>query len=211
MKPNSSTASLTHRRQAQALRDNVQRILRVSELVSSARPGTRATKGKVAESAGISRSTLTRLTRAPTSNSSGTGENGAANPDLDTLCRLAATLNIPPAFLLMTPQDWNRLLSALDVIRHVDQLKGLLPDLRTVGPDELTLAADAMAAELNRTTPPHGIGLQDSRLMRRAQKRAEQGVRAMVSSIDWRHVTGSREALFLVAVQMGFTTNLEDE
>jgi len=30
----------------------------------------------------------------------------SANPDLDTVCRLASTLNVSPALLLMTPKDW---------------------------------------------------------------------------------------------------------
>ena len=30
----------------------------------------------------------------------------AANPDLDTLDRIAGALGVPPAFLLMRPQDW---------------------------------------------------------------------------------------------------------
>ena len=36
-----------------------------------------------------------------------------ANPDLDTLDRIACALGVPPAFLLMRPQDWLALGSAL--------------------------------------------------------------------------------------------------
>lgn len=50
---------------------------------------------------GVARTTL-RALRAPKS-----GEE--VNPDLRTICRLAEALGIPPAFLLMRPQDWNAL------------------------------------------------------------------------------------------------------
>lgn len=50
---------------------------------------------------GIARSTL-RALKSPT-----------ANPDLDTLDRLAAALGVPPAFLLMRPQDWQLLANAV--------------------------------------------------------------------------------------------------
>ncbi|WP_158544963.1 helix-turn-helix domain-containing protein [Dyella monticola] len=36
----------------------------------------------------------------------------SANPDLKSLCRLADSLNVPPAFLLMRPDDWKRLAEA---------------------------------------------------------------------------------------------------
>ncbi|HHW1647737.1 TPA: helix-turn-helix domain-containing protein [Pseudomonas aeruginosa] len=54
---------------------------------------------------GVARSTLRAL-------KSQRGES-AANPDLDTLDRLAAALGVPPAFLLMRPQDWFALGQAL--------------------------------------------------------------------------------------------------
>ncbi len=50
---------------------------------------------------GIARSTL-RALKTP-----------AANPDLDTLDRLAGALGVPPAFLLMRPQDWSLLANAV--------------------------------------------------------------------------------------------------
>src|SRR5450830_1988467 len=56
----------------------------------------------------IARSTLSKLTNSETANSV------QANPDLETICRLAAALNLPPAFLLMSADDWQRLLGALN-------------------------------------------------------------------------------------------------
>lgn len=53
----------------------------------------------LAEQAKVGRSTLAKYL--------GTGpEDAAANPTLDVLCRLADTLRVPPAFLLMRPKDW---------------------------------------------------------------------------------------------------------
>lgn len=56
----------------------------------------------------IARSTLSKLTSSNTTNTT------QANPDLETICRLAAALNLPPAFLLMSVDDWQRLLGALN-------------------------------------------------------------------------------------------------
>jgi transcriptional regulator with XRE-family HTH domain len=56
----------------------------------------------------IARSTLSKL-------ANGTTASGIqANPDLETICRLAAALNLPPALLLMSADDWQRLLGALN-------------------------------------------------------------------------------------------------
>jgi transcriptional regulator with XRE-family HTH domain len=51
------------------------------------------------------------------------GENtkGVSNPDLKTLCRLASELGIPPAFLLMSSDDWRRLLVAINTLHSVRQ------------------------------------------------------------------------------------------
>jgi len=56
----------------------------------------------------IARSTISKLQNEKTSNGI------QANPDLNTICRLAAVLNLPPAFLLMSSDDWKRLLGALN-------------------------------------------------------------------------------------------------
>jgi len=56
----------------------------------------------------IARSTLSKLKNGETANGM------QANPDLETICRLAAALNVPPAFLLMSTGDWQRLLGALN-------------------------------------------------------------------------------------------------
>lgn len=57
---------------------------------------------KMQRDTGIARSTL-RALKTP-----------QANPDLATLQRLADALGVPPAFLLMRPQDWALLAGAVD-------------------------------------------------------------------------------------------------
>ncbi len=56
----------------------------------------------------IARSTLSKLANGKTASGI------QANPDLETLCRLAAALNLPPAYLLMSADDWQKLLGALN-------------------------------------------------------------------------------------------------
>ncbi|PKH84197.1 XRE family transcriptional regulator [Pseudomonas sp. Choline-02u-1] len=61
---------------------------------------------KIQQQTGIARSTL-RALKSPVHGSD-------ANPDLSTIERLAEALGVPPAFLLMRPQDWALLASAID-------------------------------------------------------------------------------------------------
>lgn len=64
------------------------------------------TQDDLAEQAGVGRSTIAKY--LATRNDDGV----ETNPDLKTLCRLAYALNVPPALLLMRPQDWQCLASA---------------------------------------------------------------------------------------------------
>ncbi len=61
----------------------------------------------LAERAGISRSTVAKYLSAKDSDES------HVNPDLETVCKIAAALNVPPALLLMTASDWSRLAQAV--------------------------------------------------------------------------------------------------
>jgi len=60
---------------------------------------------QIQQQTGIARSTL-RALKSPAQGSD-------ANPDLSTIERLAQALGVPPAFLLMRPQDWALLASAI--------------------------------------------------------------------------------------------------
>lgn len=62
---------------------------------------------------GLSPSTITKLTQ-------GTTKSGAeSNLKLETICRLAWALNIPPFMLLMTQSDWAILASAYATIKQI--------------------------------------------------------------------------------------------
>lgn len=52
-------------------------------------------------------------------------DNKTPNPDLKTICKLAHALNVPPAFLLMTSDDWRRLIGAInDMQKNVQNTGG---------------------------------------------------------------------------------------
>lgn len=59
---------------------------------------------ELAERSEVGRSTLAKYL--------GAGRDDPANPTLDVICRLAETLGVPPAFLLMRPKDWTSIGSA---------------------------------------------------------------------------------------------------
>lgn len=69
---------------------------------------SRMTQEELHQKTRISKSTLSKLMNGKT--------NGGmqSNPDLETICRIAASINIPPAFLLMSGSDWQRLIGALN-------------------------------------------------------------------------------------------------
>lgn len=67
----------------------------------------RLSQEALAERAGISRSTVAKYLSAKDSNEQ------IVNPDLETVCKIASALNIPPAFLLMTTSDWSKLTQAV--------------------------------------------------------------------------------------------------
>jgi transcriptional regulator with XRE-family HTH domain len=79
---------------------------------------SRMTQEELHQKTRISKSTLSKLMNGKT--------NGGmqSNPDLETICRIAASINIPPAFLLMSGSDWQRLIGALnglsDALSHTN-------------------------------------------------------------------------------------------
>ena len=58
---------------------------------------------RLSRSAGVSRATLGKYL----------GNDPSTNPGLESICRLAEELSIPPAFLLMTADDWTRVFTAV--------------------------------------------------------------------------------------------------
>jgi len=86
-----------------------QAIFRAMQVAGEPENGYPAKLGQeaLAKRAGISRSTVAKYLSAKDSDES------LVNPDLETVCKLAAALNIPPALLLMTPSDWSKLAQAV--------------------------------------------------------------------------------------------------
>lgn len=62
------------------------------------------TQSEIVESSGVSRATLTGQLL---------GGDKDVNPKLKQICRVAGALGIPPAFLLMRPEDWKHLAQVL--------------------------------------------------------------------------------------------------
>jgi transcriptional regulator with XRE-family HTH domain len=68
-----------------------------------------------AKTTGISRSSITKfMAGAAKPSANGEGIAGReSNPDLLTICRMAAELGISPAFLLLSPSDWKLLVATI--------------------------------------------------------------------------------------------------
>lgn len=85
---------------AQCFRENLTAMLAVGgKQRASGLPG-RVSFAGVQRWTGIARSTLRALVRPRN------GDSAHSTPDLATIGRLADALQVPPAFLLMRPQDW---------------------------------------------------------------------------------------------------------
>lgn len=63
---------------------------------------TKLSQTALSEQTKVARSTISKYL---------SGGDAICNPDLRTICRLAHALNVPPALLLMRPDDWKRLAS----------------------------------------------------------------------------------------------------
>lgn len=68
---------------------------------------------------GVARSTIQKII-------DGENNKGPSNPDLETICRLAWALNVPPAFLLMSSDDWKRLITAINTMQDTVQQSEVL-------------------------------------------------------------------------------------
>lgn len=85
------------------------------------------TQEELSERTGVARSTIAKYLAAREDASV------SANPDLETLCRIAKVLNVPPAMMLLSRDDWIRLANAalmmLDTVEDegVRNIVGSLP------------------------------------------------------------------------------------
>lgn len=90
-------------RTGQALAENLKTLLEVGGDANQTGPLPVA---RLHAETGIAKSTLFKLCGDQSARELG-------NPDLETLCRLADTLRVPPALLLMSRDDWRALIGAL--------------------------------------------------------------------------------------------------
>lgn len=97
--------SQIYKRTQGGLSANLLRAMQVSGVTASGEP-KKLSQDSLAKSSLIARSTISKYLTQPE----------AVNPDLETLCRLAAALNISPALLLMSEEDWLRLAHALGTV-----------------------------------------------------------------------------------------------
>lgn len=100
----------------EAFVSNMIRVLRVAGGVSDGGELLNMQKSDLAETSGLSKGTITKLTD--------TSAYQDAKPDLETLCKLAHALNVSPAFLLMTSSDWGLLLQAVGTLGMLDNPEG---------------------------------------------------------------------------------------
>jgi len=94
---------------ADQLADNVKAALRVAGPADEAGNARPLRSVALQKRSGIARSTLRALTNSR--------RDTRPNPDLHTLSRLADALDMPLAFLLMRPQDWQTLCKAINDMR----------------------------------------------------------------------------------------------
>ncbi|MBF8668316.1 helix-turn-helix domain-containing protein [Pseudomonas putida] len=103
-------------------------LLRAMQVAGSREDGKpkKLSQQLLSDSSGVARSTISKYLT----------QESEANPDLETLCRLAASLNISPALLLMTEDDWLHL------------AHGLVTVAQTINNEQF----DAMARELGQAS-----------------------------------------------------------
>lgn len=195
-------------RTRKALRGNLVRVLSVSR--EGEEGAARMTQVELMALTGIARSTLAKFL-------SGEDES-VINPDLQTLCRLAGGLNVPPALLLMSTHDWTRLLSAISGLLAQPEISPAM-DLGAV-PHSSPRDNVARALDLARL---HGLLLSPRVAMPAAQRemdprwlrdiddlarRQRQGIKAASALPEWRAIPAHVEALFVLCTLLGAATNL---
>ena len=102
MKPNEQGL---HAEVAEAFVETLRRTMRVAQVndMSELHPMKQTT---LSDATGIGISSVRKYLRR--------GPGAKVNPTLENLCRIADILKVPPAFLLMRPEDWTRLASAAE-------------------------------------------------------------------------------------------------
>lgn len=110
---------MKHKKTASSFVKNIQRAMRVSGGDSDF-PG-KMTQSELSKSAGVARSTLALHRELEADKSA------SPNPTLEKICNIADALNVPPAFLLMRPEDWTRLAQAINYYAQISASNRLPP------------------------------------------------------------------------------------
>lgn len=98
---------MKHKNTASNFVQNIQRAMRVSG-ESEVNYPCPISQTELSKLAGVSRSTLAHHKELDAN------KERAPNPTLEKICSIAESLNVPPAFLLMRPEDWTRFAQAIE-------------------------------------------------------------------------------------------------
>ncbi|WP_312800099.1 helix-turn-helix transcriptional regulator [Pseudomonas sp.] len=84
---------------------NLLRAMQVADFSKEGEP-KKLTQERLAKASGVARSTISKYL----------AQQIDVNPDMETICRLASALNVSPALLLMSDEDWLRLAHATSTV-----------------------------------------------------------------------------------------------
>lgn len=181
----------------------VRRSMRVAGEAEDCGPTTLSQTG-LAERAGIGRTTLGKYLGSPSDDT---------NPDLKIICRLANALGIPPAILLMRPQDWASLGSGMLTFLHAmsdPKFQALAVELQSIESTTSPRIAEAalqVGKLLKTVEDSHDLRVSEElRAFRRASKIS---IVTTASSIPFRIdgvATSHLPALLTICSILGTTT-----
>lgn len=164
---------------SQSFTEAMRRAMRVAAEDEEGEPGPMS-KTDLAENARVGRSTLSSYLAATT-------DGPAVNPTLDVICRLAATLGVPPAFLLLRPRDWASIATSTLAFLHAlrdPEFAAMLTRLQnaesTTSP-EVARAAIELGELLNTVEDSRDTRLpKEVREFRRASKASTAAIAASI-------------------------------
>lgn len=155
---------------------NLLRVMRVSDEDEFGTPA-QLTKQALAARTGLARGTLSSYF------SSTVDGKKPANMDTRTICLIADALNVPPAFLLMRPEDWSRLGQAIMFFSEAvqdEKFRALARDLialRATGPAAISVAGLKLSEKLRlHDSGPKATEPRFQRQERESAKRKKQAV-----------------------------------